>query len=63
MTKRAPVDSSLRGREGNQLSARRGWGVGVCYKSRDAFVQPAFYLAGNSARNGVDVVAFKNMFI
>ena len=37
-------------------------GGGVCYKSRDAFVQPAFFLAGNRARNGVAVVAFKNMF-
>ena len=34
---------------------------GVCYKSRDAFVQPGFFLAGNRARNGVAVVAFKNM--
>ena len=34
----------------------------MCYKSRDAFVQPAFFLAGNRARNGVAVVAFKNMF-
>ena len=32
------------------------------YKSRDAFVQPAFFLAGNRIRNGVAVVAFKNMF-
>ena len=36
-------------------------GEGVCYKSRDAFVQPAFFLAGNRARNGVAVVVFKNM--
>ena len=33
---------------------------GVCYKSCDAFVQPAFFLAGNRARNGMAVVAFKN---
>ena len=25
-------------------------------------MQPAFFLAGNRARNGVAVVAFKNMF-
>ena len=37
-------------------------GRGVCCKSRDAFVQPAFFLAGNRPRNGVAVVAFRNMF-
>ena len=37
-------------------------GGGVCYKSRDAFVQPTCFLAGNRARNDVAVVAFKNMF-
>ena len=37
-------------------------GGGVCHKSRDAFVQPAFSLAGNRARNSVAIVAFKNMF-
>ena len=37
-------------------------GGGVCYKPRDAFVQPAFFVAGNCTRNGVAVVAFKNMF-
>ena len=32
-------------------------------KSCDAFVQPAFSLVGNRARNGVAiVVAFKNLF-
>ena len=29
---------------------------------RDAFMQPAFFLAGNRARNRVAVLAFKNMF-
>ena len=37
-------------------------GAGVCYKSREAFVQPIVFLAGNRARIGVAVVAFKNMF-
>ena len=38
-------------------------GEGVFYKSCDAFMQPAFFLAGNRARNGVaKVVAFKNLF-
>ena len=38
-------------------------GGGVCYKSCDAFVQPAFFLAGNRSRNGVaNVIAFKNLF-
>ena len=38
-------------------------GGGVGYKSCDAFVQPAFFLAGNCARNGVsNVVAFRNLF-
>ena len=33
-------------------------------KSCDAFVQTAFFLAGNRTRNGVTtVVAFKNLFI
>ena len=36
-------------------------GGGVCHKLRDAFVQP-FLLAENRVRNGVAVVAFKNMF-
>ena len=32
-------------------------------KSYDAFVQPAFFLAGNRTRNGVNtVVAFKTLF-
>ena len=32
-------------------------------KSYDAIVQPAFFLAGNCARNGMPiVVAFKNLF-
>ena len=42
--------------EGNQVSACRGrgdGGGGVCYKSCDVFVQPAFFSAGNRARNGV----------
>ena len=38
-------------------------GGGVGYKSCDAFVQPAFFVAGNCARNGVaNVVAFRNLF-
>ena len=38
-------------------------GGGVCYKSCDAFVHPAFFSAGNRARNGVaNVVAFENLF-
>ena len=37
------------------MSARPG-------KEYVIFVQPAFFLAGNRARNGVAVVAFKNMF-
>ena len=42
------------------MSARR---EGVCYKSCDAFVQSAFFLAGNRTRNGVaNVIAFKNLF-
>lgn len=54
-----------------------GWGEGIrCQpvggrsmlyslggKSYDAIVQPAFFLAGNCARNGMPiVVAFKNLF-
>ena len=68
MTQRTPVHS-LRGREGNQgiregnqgrESARR---EGACYKSCDAFVQSAFFLAGNRTRNGeASVIAFKNLF-
>ena len=30
-----------------------GGGERVCYKLCDVFVQPAFFLAGNRARNGV----------
>ena len=37
-------------------------GGGVCYKSHDAYVQPAFFSAGNRPRNGAAVDAFKNMF-
>ena len=33
------------------MSAR--WGGGVCCKSCGAFVQPAFFLAGNRVKNGV----------
>ena len=54
-----------------------GWGEGIRFqpvggrsmlyslggKSYDAIVQPAFFLAGNCARNGMPiVVAFKNLF-
>ena len=52
------------GMEGNQVSARRGKEnvISSCGKSCDAFVQPAFFLAGNRARNTVaTVVAFKNL--
>ena len=43
------------------MSARR---EGACYKSCDAFVQSAFFLAGNRTRNGeANVIAFKNLFI
>ena len=38
--------------EGRELGVTPSGG-GVCYKLRDAFVQPAFFLAGNRARNGV----------
>ena len=43
-----------------------GGGGGVCYKSSDVFVQPAFFLAGrNKWRNEWrgQVVAFKNLFV
>ena len=44
--------------EGRESSVSSSGG-GVCYKSCDAFVQHAFFLAGNRARNGVaNVVAF-----
>ena len=46
--------------EGRELGVTPSEG-GVCYKLRDAFVQPAFFLAGNRARNGMAVVAFINM--
>ena len=42
------------------MSARR---EGACYKSRDAFVLSAFFLAGNRTRNDeANVIAFKNLF-
>ena len=42
------------------MSVRR---EGACYKSCDAFVQSAFFLAGNRTRNGeANVIAFKNLF-
>ena len=48
--------------EGRELGVSPSGG-GVCYKSCDAFVHPAFFLAGSRARNGVaNVVAFKNLF-
>ena len=53
------------GREGNQVSARQGRSMLYFLggKSCDAFVQLAFFLAGNRARNCVViVVAFKNLF-
>ena len=55
--KRASGALWVRGRESGVSQS----GGGVCYKSCDAFVQP-FFLAGNCARNGVAVAAFKNMF-
>ena len=54
------------GREGNHVSQLVG-GWNTLYflggKSCDAFVQPAFFLAGNHARNGMTIfVKFKNLF-
>ena len=53
------------GMEGNQVSARRGKEnvISSCGKSCDAFVQPAFFLAGNRTTNGMAIfVEFKNLF-
>ena len=61
-----PSIQSLGGREGNQVSQLVG-GWNTLYflgrKSCNAFVQPAFFLAGNRARNGVTIFfKFKNLF-
>ena len=45
------------------MSARRREEHFINRANRDAFVQPAFFLAGNRSTNGVaNVIAFKNLF-